>query len=196
MPSRRIIKTGLILAALILPASRAAAAAYFGLDADRYSLTLKQQTASELFPQAASGLDLHFGDRFGNLAGEIGYGTSTYYGNAFTDNLHLTRMTADGILYFPIFGGFNILMTAGGAETNYGISSYVKNSYLVGEKTKYTNADVPVLEGNEFDWRAGAGFSFSLDEFELRVLARYQPLSMQDQAQNALSVSLGLNMNL
>ena len=42
--------------------------------------------------------------------------------------------------------------------------------------------------------RAGGGFSFGLDEFELRVLARYQPLSMQHQAQSALSLEVGLNM--
>jgi hypothetical protein len=181
-----------ILTCLLLPGA-AMAEPYIGMDGNRYSLSLKQG-ASELFPQTAGGLDLHLGDRFGNVAGEIGYGTSTYSGNSFVDNIHLTRLTADGIFYLPIHGGFNFLLTAGGAETNYGVSAYARNDYQVGDKNKSTNADVPMLEGNEFDWRAGGGFSFGLDEFELRVLARYQPLSLQNQAQNALSLELGLNM--
>ncbi len=198
MPNRSsntIIMAGAILAALALPVSSAFAATYIGIDANRYSITLKQ-TSSELFAQSAGGVDLHFGDRFGIFAGEVGYGTSTYSGTAFTDNLHLTRFTADGILYLPVFGGFNLLVTGGGADTNFGISSYARTQYLDGTTTKTSNADVPILGGTEFDWRAGGGFSFGLDEFELRVLARYQPLSMQAQAKNALSVELGLNMYL
>jgi hypothetical protein len=173
--------------------SAADAASYIGVDGNRYSITLKGAD-SEFFPQSAGGEDLHFGERFGDLAGEAGYGTSTFSNKGALDNLHLTRLTADGFLYLPVFGAFNILATAGGAETNYGVSAYATNSYMVNGHTKISNADVPLSEGNEFDWRAGTGFSFGIDEFELRVLTRYQPLSMQHQAQNALSLDFGLNM--
>jgi hypothetical protein len=166
---------------------------YVGLDANRYSITLKGPD-SEFFPQSAGGENLYFGERFGDLAGEAGVGTSQFSNKGGLDNMHLTRLTADGIFYLPVSGGFNILATAGGAGTNYGISTYAQNIYTVNNINKVTNADVPLSKGNEFDWRAGGGFSFGLDEFELRVLARYQPLSMQHQAQSALSLDFGLNM--
>lgn len=166
---------------------------YAGTDINRYSLTLNNAD-SELFPQSAGGIDLHLGERFGNLAGEIGYGTSTSYGKTVLDNLHLTRAVVDGFWYLPVFGGLNLLATGGGAQTNYGLSSYALNAYQQDDKNKIANADMPLSHGNEFNWRAGGGFSFGLDEFELRVLARYQPLSMQHQAQSALSLDVGLNM--
>jgi len=170
------------------------AAPYFGLDGNRYSITLKDSD-SDFFPQSAGGESLHIGERFGDLAGEIGYGTSKYTGNGNIDNLHLTRLTADGVLYLPVFGTLNVLATAGGSETNYGISSFARNVYQVNGQNRSSNADIPVLEGDEFGWRAGAGFSIGLDEFELRALARYQPLSMQHQAQNAISLDFGVNMD-
>src|ERR1700722_19478315 len=88
---RADMKTELILGGLLgLFAWPAAAAAqpYVGADINRYSITLKGPDP-ELFPQSAGGLDLHLGERFGNLAGEIGYGTSTSYGKTVLDNLHL-----------------------------------------------------------------------------------------------------------
>src|ERR1700722_3056007 len=187
------MKTAAMLG-LMLPAclSAASAAPYIGLDGNRYSLTLSN-SSSELVPQSAGGEDFHVGDRFGNLAGEIGYGTSSSYSNVYSDNLHLTRLTADSIFYLPVAGGLNLLLTAGGAETNYGISTYVRNSYQVDGEYKTSSGDAPVSGGNELDWRAGGGLSFGLDQFELRVLLRYQPLSMQSQAQNALSLDVGLN---
>jgi hypothetical protein len=172
--------------------SAAGAEPYVGLDSNRYSLTLSN-SASQLTPQSAAGEDIHIGDRFGNLAGELGYGTSTSYSNLSLDNLHLTRLTADGIFYLPVAGGLNILLTAGGARTNYGISTYARNYYQLDNKTKSNNADAPVISGDELNWRAGAGLSFGLDEFELRTLVRYQPLSLQGQAQNALSLDFGIN---
>src|SRR5258707_316958 len=116
------MKTSILRAAmLVIHISAAGAAPYIGLDGNRYSITLKDSD-SELFPQSAGGFDFHIGERFGDLAGELGYGTSKYAGSGSIDNLHLTRLTADGILYLPVFGGFNLLATAGGAESNYGIS--------------------------------------------------------------------------
>ena len=184
---------GLLAVSLFAWPGAAGAQPYVGADFNRYSITLKGPDP-ELFPQSAGGLDLHFGERFGDVAGEIGYGTSTSYGKTVLDNLHLTRLTADGIFYLPVFGGFNLLATGGGAETNYGISSYARTAYQVDGKNKSSNADVPLSGGDEFDWRAGTGFSFGLDDFELRVIARYQPLSMQHQAQSALSLDVGLNV--
>jgi hypothetical protein len=173
-------------------ASAVEAAPYVGLEADRYSITLKSGS-SQLYPQSAAGEDLHFGERFGVFAGEIGVGTSTYKGDGVSDNLHLTRATFDGFYYLPVYEGLNFLVTAGGAKTNYGISTYERKTYIDNNVSKITSADQPVLGGSEFDWRGGAGFSFGLEEFELRVLGRYQPLSIAGQAQNAYSVQLGVN---
>jgi hypothetical protein len=174
--------------------SQAQAAPYFGFDANNYSISLKD-SASDFYPQSVGGLDLHVGDRIGALAGEIGYGTSMMHGNSYADNLRLTLVNMDGLFYLPIAGGLNLLLTAGGSETNYGISSIARNYFQDSQGRQRSNsADVPILGGNEFDWRAGAGFSFGLDEFELRAVARYQPLSMGNVSENAFSVAVGLNM--
>ena len=184
-----------ILSGIFLLAVPAAAMAqlYGGLEGDRYSITLKS-TASQLYPQATSGEDIHLGYRRRSFAGEIGLGTSSYKSDGNFDNMHLTRATLDGFYYLPIFGGLNLLLTAGGSVINYGISTDVQNFTTVSGVLHTSNADQTVLHGNEFDWRAGGGFSFGLDEFELRVLGRYQPLSMGNTASNALSIDFGINM--
>ena len=189
------MKTAATILGIMLLACLSAAVAepYVGLEGNRYSLTLSN-SASQSTPQSAAGEDIHVGDRFGNLAGEIGYGTSSSYSNVYQDNLHLTRLSADGIFYLPVAGGLNILLTAGGVRTNFGISTYARNYYQAADgQSRSSNADAPVLSGDEMNWRAGAGLSFGLDQFELRTLLRYQPLSLQGQAQNALSLDIGLN---
>ncbi len=186
---RAAVLSGIFL--IVLPAA-AMAQYYAGLEGDRYSITLKS-TASKLYPQSTSGESVHFGYRLRNLAGEIGFGTSSYKSDGNFDNMHLTRANLDGFYYLPIFGGLNILLTAGGSEINYGISTAVKNFTTTNGVTKASNGDQTVLHGDEFDWRAGGGFSFGLDEFELRMLARYQPLSMANTAANAYSINFGLN---
>jgi len=184
------ILSGVIL--LSIP-SAALAQFYVGLEGDRYSYSLKS-SASQLYPQETSGEDLHVGYRWRNFAGEIGYGTSTYQSDGNFDNMHLTRGSFDGFYYVPIFGGLNLLATAGASEINYGISTDVRNYTTTSGVTHVSNGDQTVLHGDEFDWRAGGGFSFGLDEFELRILGRYQPISIGNNAQNALSVDFGINV--
>ena len=180
--------------ALLASATCACAAPYFGIQGNETAITLKS-TDSSLFPQSTGGWGIYLGDRIGRFAGEVGYSTSVATGNANIDNLHLTRLTADGIVYVPIFGGFNFLVTGGGAETNYGISTYARKTYLTDVNTyKTTSADATVLSGDEFDWRAGGGFSFGFDTFEVRLLAHYQPLSMAKQADNTVGLDLGVNI--
>ena len=169
------------------------AAPYMGLDADRTAITLKG-VDPELYPQSAAGEDIHIGERFGNVAGELSYSSDTFGDGGTLDNLHLDRLAADGVFYLPIYGGLNILAIAGGGEINYGISSYARNYFLADTKQKTINTDQTLTEGDEFDWRAGGGLSFGFDQFEIRAVARYQPLSMQHQAQNALSLDIGLNV--
>jgi hypothetical protein len=183
--------------ALLASVACANAAPYVGLEGNETAITLKSSD-NEFFPQSTGGWGIHVGDRFGRFAGELGYSTSVATGNANIDNLHLTRMTLDGIVYVPIFGGFNFLLTGGGAETNYGISTYARSTYLstTYDTYKTTSADATIVHGNEFDWRAGGGFSFGFDTFEVRLLAHYQPLSMANQADNTVGLELGVNIYL
>jgi hypothetical protein len=174
----------------------ASAAVYVGLEGNETAITLKQSDSS-LYPQSTGGWGIHLGDRFGRFAGELGYSTSQASGNANIDNLHLTRLTADGIFYVPLVNGFNLLLEGGGAETNYGISTYARKTYLSDNNTyKTTSADATVLHGNEFDWRAGGGVSFGFESFEVRLMGHYQPLSMAHSASNTIGLDLGVNIYL
>jgi len=189
---KRVYLCGLIAGLMASPAARADV--YAGFDGNHYSPDMKI-SASPLYPQSAGGMDLHIGDRIGRFAGEIGYGNSTKSSDGVFDNLRLNRLTLDGFFYVPVFGGFNLLLTGGMADTNYGISIPQKNYFEDAKgQQRFNTADIPVAGGNEFDWRAGGGFSFGFDAYELRVLAHYQPLSMGGLADNALSIDVGLNI--
>jgi hypothetical protein len=192
-------KSAIFLAGLLwiawLPG--AAAAPYLGLDGDRASLDLNLADPA-LYQQATSGINFHLGDRFGMVGGEIGYSSNVAAGSNNGDALHLDQMTVDGLFYLPVMGNFDLLFDAGGAETNYGISVFGRNSYTDSAgKIKSSNGDVTVLGGNEFDWRAGAGLSFAYgDNFEIHAIGRYQPLSMQGSADKLLSLTIGVNFYL
>jgi hypothetical protein len=191
---QRYLQAAILSGVFLLAIPSAAMAQFYGgLEGDRYSITLKS-TASQVYPQATAGEDLHLGYRWRNFAGEAGFGTSAYTSDGNFDNMHLTRATLDGFYYLPVFGGLNILFTAGGSEINYGISTDVRIYTTALGVTHVSNGDQTVLHGDEFDWRAGGGFSFGFDEFELRVLGRYQPLSMGNTASNALSIDFGINV--
>ena len=62
-----------------------------------------------------------------NLAGELGYGTSR--GEQDPDNLRIDMLTADALYYVPIGGFVNWIVTAGGAEMNYGDSTATYSVY-------------------------------------------------------------------
>jgi hypothetical protein len=179
----------------LLCASPAAATPYVGFDGNLYSISLKQ-SVPEFYPQSAGGVDFYLGDRFRNFAAEIGYGTSSSKGNYNSDPMHLTRISIDGLVHIPVFAGINFLLTAGGVEQNYGFSSFSQTTFVSGGKNHTRDSDITLSHGDEFDWRAGGGFSLEVSPFEVRLLAHYQPLSMNHQSQDALSLNLGINYDL
>ena len=184
----------LLMAALfvVLPLSTAQAAFYGGLDFDADSVTFNSSAPNQL-PDGQLGLGAHVGYHFDNLAAELGYGTTR--SSYFQEDLRFNRLTLDGIYYIPIGGFLNLLVTGGGSQTNYGASSYIQKSYMEQAIVKTTRVPTTVLSGDEFDWRAGAGFSFQFSHgYELHVIGRYEPLTMNGIADNALSVGVGFNI--
>jgi hypothetical protein len=180
---------------VLLCAAPAAAAPYIGFDGNLYSISLKSSDP-ELYPQSAGGMDIDAGYRFGVFAAELGYGTSSSAGNYNSDPMHITRISLDGFVYIPVFSGIRFLATAGGVEQNYGFSTFSQTVFESGGKNHTENTDITLSHGDEFDWRAGGGFSLGLNPFEVRLLARYQPLTMDHQSQGAISLNLGINYYL
>lgn len=180
-------------AVLFLLPGAAQAAPYVGLDLNANLLNLNQANSST-YPQTTIGPDFHVGYRFNNLnlAGELGYGTSR--GEQNPDNLRLDMLTADALYYVPVGGFVNWIVTAGGAEVNYGDSTatysvYQKNGFDHTLRTGNT-----VFHGDEFDWRVGTGLSFILtDGYEVHFITRYQPVSMHGLSDYSLSLAFGMN---
>jgi hypothetical protein len=188
------MKKYLILAALftVMPLASAQAAMYAGFDLTADSINLSN-TALNLYPEAAIGPGVHIGDRFGNFAVELGYGTTR---NSLQQaDLRFNRLTADGIYYLPLGGFLNLLATAGMSETNFGTSTFTEQTYLQDNITKTTRVATTLLHGNTLDWRAGTGLSFALgDGYEFHVMGHYEPLSAKGLANYALSVNAGFNI--
>ena len=137
---------------------------------------------------------MHVGYRFDglNLAGELGYGTSR--GKQDPDILRLNMLSADGLYYVPVGGFLSLILTAGAAEVNYGDSTAGFFVTQTNGVTKTRRQGDTVFHGDEFDWRAGAGLSFALtDGYEIHFVTRYQPVSMNGLATNALSLDFGMN---
>jgi hypothetical protein len=175
--------------------SAAIAAPYVTVYGDASAINFRNPPPAP-YPQSLPGLGFALGDRFGMVAGEIGYGEDHIAGNANADAIHLDQMHADGIFYVPLLGGLNLLLTGGGAETNYGVSSYARNPYVDNGKVKTANGDITVLNGNEFDWRAGTGFSIAFsDAFEFHAVARYEPITMKNNACSLVSFTFGVDAN-
>lgn len=194
--SRAAMKTLLYAFALIplVWASDAMAALYAGADLNLSSIGLKEGT-SEYYPQSANGFGLHIGDRIGWFGAELGYSYLDKKGNSSLNNFHLDQVPLDGFVYLPILGTLDFVATGGVGFVNYGYSTYARSSYRQDNETKTTSADQPLLQGDEVDWRAGAGLSFNFaDEFELHVIGRYQPLSMGNRGDNIFSMDAGINI--
>jgi hypothetical protein len=193
------MKKAILLSALLTVAggSVAGAAPYAGLDGSRSSIALNSSDPN-LYQQATSGINIHLGDRFGIVGGEIGYTSNVAAGSDNGDGIHLDQMTADALFYIPVSHYFDLVATAGGAETNFGISSFVRNAYTGSDgKIKTSNGDMTLLNGSEFDWRAGGGLSFAYDDsFEIHAIGRYQPLSMKGSAESLFSLTIGVNFYL
>ena len=178
----------------LLPASVANAGLYagFNLTADSVNFT---DAAPSVFSESLIGPQLHAGYHLSDFGVELGYGT-TRKSEQDTD-LRFNRLTADGLLYLPVGGFLNLVMTGGVAQDNYGASTFVKKSYTQNGDVKDTRIGTTILSGNEFDWRAGGGLSFSFaGGYELHVIGRYEPLTMQHLAHNALSLETGFNIDL
>jgi hypothetical protein len=187
----RILLPAILIA--LLPAS-ADAAVYAGLDLSADSVNFTG-AAPSVFSESLIGPDVHLGYHLSDFGAELGYGT-TRKSEQDTD-LRFNRLTADGLYYLPVGGILNLVLTGGVAEDNYGASTFIKKSYTQNGDVKDTRIGTTLLHGNEFDWRAGGGLSFSFaGGYELHVIGRYEPLTMQRLAHNALSLETGFNIDL
>lgn len=189
------MKSSLIIAAasVLLCSPGADASPYAGIDLNGDLLNLNSADSS-LYPQSTVGPDVHVGYRFDglNLAAELGYGTGR--GKQDPDILRLDMLSADGLYYVPVGGFLSLILTAGGAEVNYGDSTATFTVNQTNGVTKTFRVGNTVFHGDEFDWRAGAGLSFALtDGYEIHFITRYQPVSMNGLATNSLSLDFGMN---
>jgi hypothetical protein len=178
----------------LLPASVANAGIYagFNLTADSVNFT---DAAPNVLSESLIGPELHLGYHLSDVGVELGYGTTRK--SAQDTDLRFNRLTADGLFYVPVSGFLNLVATGGLAQDNYGASTFVKKSYTQNGDVKDTRIGTTILSGNEFDWRAGGGLSFSFaGGYEIHVIGRYQPLTMKHLASNALSLETGFNIDL
>jgi hypothetical protein len=184
----------LAMALSLLPLSAAQAAIYAGADLAVDSTDLKNST-SDLYPESTIGPDVHLGYHANGWAVELGYGTTH---KAFQETeLRFNRLTGDGLVYLPLGGFLNFLVTAGMSETNFGASTFQHKSYQQAGIDKTTRVATTVLNGDEFDWRAGTGLSFSFGGgYEFHVIGRYEPLTMKGLSNYALSMDTGFNIDL
>jgi hypothetical protein len=191
--TRHFLPVLLALSFAAIPMS-AEAAIYAGVDLGADSIDMKT-SAPNIYPQDVIGPGVHLGDNFGNWAVELGYTTTRKSQNQ--NDIRFNRLTGDGLLYLPIGGFLNFLVTAGVSETNFGDSTYTDKAYKQDGIDKTTRISTTLLNGDEFNWRAGSGLSFVLaDGYEFHVIGRYEPLSMKGFASYALSVSTGFNIAL
>lgn len=178
----------------LLPTSVANAAIYagFNLTADSVNFT---DAAPSVLSESLIGPEVHLGYHLSDFGVELGYGT-TRKSEQDTD-LRFNRLTGDGLFYVPVGGILNLVLTGGVAEDNYGASTFVKKTYTQNGIVKDTRVGTTLLSGNEFDWRAGGGLSFSFaGGYEIHVIGRYEPLTMGHLANNALSLQTGFNIDL
>mgnify|MGYP001548770133 CR=1 FL=1 len=184
----------LAMAFSLLPLSAAQAAIYAGADLAVDSTDLKN-SASDLYPESTIGPDVHLGYHENSWAVELGYGTTH---KAFQETeLRFNRLTGDGLVYVPLGGFLNFLVTAGMSETNFGASTFQHKSYQQAGIDKTTRVATTVLNGDELDWRAGTGLSFSFGGgYEFHVIGRYEPLTMKGLSNYALSMDTGFNIDL
>ena len=177
-----------------LPASAAQAAIYAGADLVFDSATFTN-AAPQLFSEDLTGPQLHVGYHLSNFAVELGYGT-TRKTEQQTD-LRFNRLTGDGLFYVPVGGFLNLVLTAGLAQDNYGASTYTRLPYTQDGIIKEARVSTTIFNGDEFNWRAGGGLSFSFaGGYEFHVIARYEPLTMKGLATNDLSLQTGFNIDL
>lgn len=180
-------------AALLLLSASAEASPYAGIDVDADLVNLKP-SAPSAYPQSTIGPFLHVGYLFDdlNLAGELGYGTSR--GQQEPDNFRLDTLSLDGLYYVPIGGFVNLILTGGMADMNYGDSTATFSIYQKGGYNRTTRTGITQFSGDEIDWRAGTGLSFTLASgYELHFITRYQPLAMNGLSDYSLSLTFGMN---
>lgn len=184
------ILTAAVAALFLLPGA-AQAAPYAGIDLNANLLNLNSADPST-YPQSTIGPAIHVGYRFDNLAGELGYSTSR--GQQDPDNLRLNMLSADALYYVPVGGFLNLVLTAGGAEVNYGDSTSNSFVYLKGGNTRTYRQGDTIFHGDEFDWRVGGGLSFNITQgYELHFLGRYQPVSMHGLSDYSAGLDFGMN---
>jgi hypothetical protein len=183
-----------VLAFSLLPLSAAQAAVYAGLDLSVASTDLKDST-SNLYPESSIGPGVHLGYHGNDWAVELGYGT-THKALQETE-IRYNRLTGDGLVYVPLGGFLNLLVTAGLSDDNFGASTFQHKSYQQDGIDKSTRVATTVLTGDELNWRGGAGFSFSFGGgYEFHVIGRYEPLTMKGLSNYALSMDTGFNIDL
>jgi len=178
----------------LLPASAAQAAVYAGLDLNMDSVNFTD-AAPETFSESNIGPEFHAGYHLSDFGVELGYGTTRK--NEQNTDLRFNRLTGDGLFYVPLGSILNLVLTGGITEDNYGASTFTKKGYTQDGVAKDTRSPIPLLHGDEFNWRAGGGFSFAFGGgYEIHVIGRYEPLSMNGLASNAMSIQTGFNIDL
>ena len=190
------MKRHFLLASLfaLLPLSAAQAAVYAGADLAVDSTDLKS-SASDLFPESTIGPNVHLGYHLTNWAVELGYGTT--HKQFQETELRFNRLTGDGLVYVPLGGFLNFLVTAGMSDTNFGASTFQHKSYQQNGIDKIARVTTTVLNGDQINWRGGAGLSFSFGGgYEFHVIGRYEPLTMKGLSNYALSMNTGFNIDL
>src|SRR6185312_11103568 len=142
---------------------------------------------SDLYPESTIGPDVHLGYRSDSWAVELGYGTTH---KAFQEaEIRYNRLTGDGLVYVPLGGFLNFLVTAGLSDTNFGASTFQHKSYQQDGVDETTRVATTVLTGDELNWRGGAGLSYSFGGgYEFHVIGHYQPLTMKGLSNYALSM--------
>jgi hypothetical protein len=182
------------MAFVLPPVSAAQAAIYAGLDLAVDSTDLKS-SAPSVFPESTIGPEAHLGYHATGWAVELGYGTTHKAFQA--TELRFNRLTGDGLMYVPLGGFLNLIVTAGMSDTNFGASTFKDKSYQQNGIDKTTRVATTLLGGDEFNWRGGAGFSFSFGGgYEFHVIGRYEPLGMKGLANYDLSMDTGFNIDL
>lgn len=197
---------------LLTPASLAAAGdPYAGLDLEINQVIWSNPAVAASYPTTPSGINLRLGDRFfKNIAAEIAYSESDGYGyssNAVTngvdattsDRLALRSLQLDSYAFFPLGSNwFQPFLTAGVAydEANARIRTVTQGTNSKGVDILVASS-TSLFRDQELDWRAGFGMEFvPIEDFSVRVTARYQPYSFAGHMSGGTTLGIGLNIGL
>lgn len=148
-----------------------------------------------------NGFNVHVGNRFHkNFGAELGYfrtfseskstsagesvGPGTVAGSDFSTKVKLQGITLDALGYLPL-----------GASEKFEVIGTAGISWIDGEiESTVPGVGTASTDENEFGFRIGGGAQYSFTEnVSIRGLARYQTADFSDVAEDAITLSVGLN---